>query len=228
MSDHLPTACNVDYAIGLWKRLGLDAVDAVVETAFRTWSDHGDLAQVKAKIGVLNALWEAGVQDVSGWAGHIVEVNGRTPDLAERLARGDLTVVADIATFRTSRQKKPCHQWVAASKYCHFAAPQHYPIWDSAARNAMWCLNGMQKRCPKKVGNLQMANQDFGDYAGWKKAVDRVGALCDSRHSYKQLDQYLWLLNYAWDLRAGAPPDTAHWLTKTLSERGDWQGLIPK
>ena len=212
MKWDFPTVDNMKCAERLWKRFELDKADNVVRQAFSIWTDDTDVSQVKAKIGVLGALWEAGVQDIRGWAEKIIEVAAKG-DFKKRLRTFDITLFEQLATFKTSRQRKKWGARVAASKYLHFSSPNVYPIWDSSA---IWAARN-------RIG-LQVS----GDYQEWRNTLDRIRLVENQEFSYKQIDQYLWLLGYAIPLEQEKEPcDKEHWVTRKLRKEEDWEELLP-
>ena len=228
MPDYKPTADNIEAAKKLWRELELDKVDGIVRDAFRIWRSNTDHGEVKAKIGVLNALWEAGVLDVGGWAGRIVTVAGGS-DFGGRLRSGRPDLLRDVAHYRTSRGDNPRCNRVAASKYLHFSNPDGFPIWDSVAIGSVQRIDGMAKgsRQPGqwfKCTRVELAS----DYEKWCGAIKLLCEIRTPAFTYKEMDQYLWLLGYAWDLDPGSQPDeSAHWLAKRLWGTPNWQRLLP-
>jgi len=235
MIGHIPKRENVECALTLRKTMELDKPDEIVRKAFRVWSSHQEALEVQAKVSILNGLWYAGVLNIGGWSGHIACIAG-SPDFEMRLANGSADLVEDLARFTTSGQKQ-VRLLSAASKYCHFANPDGFAIYDTRSSDALKYLNNDVKYSRRK-GWLDVMNRDLPDaydpdpnkYLNWHQTIHglRNSFPGDKQYSWKEIDQYLWLLGYAlsmkeWkELHRGALV-----MQEALWNEPGWRKLLP-
>ena len=115
-------------------------------------------------------------------AKHIVELN-----IDERLEKGDVTLVNDIA-IRKLADGKTKNFYSFASKYCSHHRPDAYAIYDSYVDRILRYYRNVDSFC-------EFEDSDLKDYEKFTKILYSFRDFYDlGKYNLKQLDRYLWQL----------------------------------
>lgn len=163
------------------------AVEAAVALVFSQNRSNQDIAQVLAKVAVLNQLYRTSIFNIRTAAERIAAL----PDLDQLLSGGAPEAVDLVADIKIG--SKPTVFLSFATKYCSWHNQNAYPIFDVNVDNCLWAYK----------------NQDhFADYAG---SYCSVGTASQRRENFfkvvtafrkhyglntvslKQLDKFLYL-----------------------------------
>ena len=140
---------------------------------------NDSLESVLIKCTVLNYFYSTNIYKIFPVAKHIVSLN-----IDERLAKGDPTLVEEIANVTISGKKKFFYSF--ATKYCSRHNPDEYPIYDSYVVKVLKYYRDVDRF-------VQFKDNDLRTYSVFKtilmKFRDYYGL---EQFSLKELDMFLW------------------------------------
>lgn len=140
---------------------------------------NDSLESVLIKCTVLNYFYSTNIYKIFPVAKHIVSLN-----IDERLAKGDPTLVEEIANVTISGKKKFFYSF--STKYCSRHNPDEYPIYDSYVVKVLKYYRDVDKF-------VQFKDNDLKTYSVFKtilvKFRDYYGL---EQFSLKELDMFLW------------------------------------
>lgn len=176
----IPTRKNIEAAryirheLMTWKHS-----DTLLYNEFRRLDKNVNLLEVTHKVSILDYLYNCRLtRSISHTKAAEAIVGAKIDD---DLRNGDsVKLVERIATLsgpKRENQRRLNIGTVFASKYCHFHAPDRFPIYDQYARRGLIDLLGTH--FPER------------DYRQMKKGVDELTSATGL--SYKEIDEYLWL-----------------------------------
>jgi len=156
-----------------------------IESAIQSLCDHfprhDQFTDVLLKVSTINQLYSTNIYDVEGVARNITNTH-----VGSRIADGDLSVVADIASVKLGGKTKCFLSF--ASKYCSWHCPEKYCIYDSYVDEALWVFK-------QDFSFAQFKRADLRDYGRFMELVGDFSVFFGlSELSLKDLDKYLWLL----------------------------------
>ena len=106
-------------------------------------------------------------------------------NIDERLKKGDVTLVSDIANIEISGKKKNFYSF--ATKYCSYHNFNEYPIYDYFVDSMLWYFQKKDKFSDFKRVQLK-------DYKIFKKViVDFKEYYNIKKYSFRDIDKYLWI-----------------------------------
>ncbi len=183
-ADYVPSEEELKKYLAKWDTLG-DYVDHEQALAMIFREDPGfrsnrDLRCVIIKCSALNDFYATNIYRIAPVARKIVE----TVDFDERLARGDDSLVEEIALADGRRN------YSFATKYCSHHYPILYPIFDRYVSDV---LAELRRRNP---GAFRFRNKEaLKFYPTFRGAIDDFReAYGLQEYSYKDIDRYLWQL----------------------------------
>lgn len=151
-------------------------------------SDHALTEErISLRVVRLNALYHIHLWDI-----HIADIveflkQGECIKFENRILGGDLDAVKELA----ERDNRNC--FVFATKYCSFANPEIYPIYDSLVASVLMYFHKMNPLVNGKL-DFEEIRQNC-DYRSFKSIVDEFKMQYGlERCSYKEIDQFLWLV----------------------------------
>jgi len=175
-----PTKENIEAARYIRHELmTLKHSDTLLYNEFRRLDKNVNRLEVEHKVSILDYLYGCKLtRNIlhTNAAGVIVNAeidddlrNGNPVELVERIAM--------LSGPKRGKQRRSNIGKVFASKYCHFHAPDRFPIYDQYARR------GLIDLLDREVGER--------DYCQMKQGVDELISATD--FNYKKIDEYLWL-----------------------------------
>jgi len=139
-----------------------------------------DITEILLKVGILNSFYSTNIFKPFAVAEHI-----RDLDIDEKLEKGDLSIINDIAENKISGKNKRFYSF--ATKYCSMHNPEKYPIYDSYIG---WILNLYKKQF--KFSNFKI--DELRDYGMFKKVLQEFKTFFGlEKLTFKELDQFLWM-----------------------------------
>ncbi len=159
---------------------GPAVADAALTELFGQFPRNDRLEHVLLKVTALNTLYGTGILAVHRVAEAIWQRR-----IDARLAEGAPELVNEIAP--TEIKGKTRRNYSFASKYCHWHAPETYPIFDSVVERLLWDYCRQDRYADFRRGELW-------DYPHYKAIVEQF-----RRHygleplNFKALDKFLWL-----------------------------------
>jgi hypothetical protein len=185
-----PSVAEVWAYLEKWDNLSVYAEqEKALSLLFQTtFPKNTELREVLIKCSVLNDFYGTNIYGVFPVARHIVRLG-----IDERLARGDVTVVGDIATGHgiLAKSGKEISFFSFATKYCSHHRPNAYPIYDGY-------VDAVLRYFRNEDGFAAFRNDDLRKYERFKRVI------CEFQEYYsleqftvKELDEYLWQLGKA-------------------------------
>ncbi len=146
--------------------------------------DNKHLDNVLLKTTALNAFYATNIYFEYAVAKHIVSL-----DIDERINRGDITLVTDIASghgVKNKRTGKEICFYSFATKYCSHHRPLLFPIYDSYVDKLLTHLRDVDHFA-------EFNNDELRDAERFKEIVLKLRDFYNlNEFSLKQVDRYLW------------------------------------
>jgi hypothetical protein len=153
---------------------------AALKLAFKSFPNNMEIPEVLIKTSALNDLFRTNIFATPELAKHITNLN-----IDEKLKRGDLSVIAEIARFEIKEKTKTFYSF--ATKYCHWHNQTEYPIFDSRVHNSLVAYK-------RQDGFAEFTEEDLRHYPSFKEVINSfLDYYSLSGISYKELDKFLWL-----------------------------------
>ena len=141
--------------------------------------ENKEIEDILIKSSTLNDFYSTNIFSIFPVAKHIHEL-----DIDERLQKGDLTLVNDIADVK---ELNKCF-YSFATKYCSHHNPNVYPIYDSY-------LDKILRHFKRKDHFADFKGADLKDYNRYVEILDEFAKFYGiDDYSRKDLDRYLWQL----------------------------------
>ena len=141
-------------------------------------------SELMVKCATLNDFYSTYIFKVYYVVQHYLSV----PNLAKRLATGDVTLVDNLRKVPTPRTVSPIDFYSFATKFCSHHNPAAFPICDKFAINALYEFK-------KRDNFYNFTKCSLSNYLNYIKAIDEFRAYYGlNSYSYKDIDKYLWLI----------------------------------
>lgn len=181
-----PSHKAVLHYIKAWEALeGYKAQEIALNKLFHEFCpDNKHLEDVLLKTAALNAFYATNIYNVYAMAKHIVSLN-----IDDRLDRGDMTLVTDIASghgVRNARTGKEICFYSFATKYCSHHRPLLFPIYDSYVDKLLTYLRDVDHFAEFNNANLRNS-VTFKEII--LKLRDYYGL---NEFTLKEIDRFLW------------------------------------
>lgn len=143
------------------------------------------------KVSLVNAYYSTNLKegmnlfyDDENMVGNILAT-----DFDDKVTRGDLSIIDEIAEVRSNRSKEGKKDAISfASKYCFLHNKSAYPIYDSLSVMILKKLNGLHCFSKHSTGITK-------DYAKYKALYDDFNShFFNGALDYDRIDCYLWTL----------------------------------
>ena len=179
-----PCEAEVEKYLAAWEQLENYTIQEKIlnRMFFETYPTNQDMEGVLLKVVALNSFYSTNIFNTYVMAKHIVELN-----VDERLSRGDMSLVKDIAT-RKSADGTVKNFYSFASKYCSHHRPNDYAIYDSYVDRILRYYRNADRFC-------EFEDSDLKDYEKFTEVLYRFREFYGLiKYNLKQLDRYLWQL----------------------------------
>ena len=155
------------------------SVEDTLHALMAAFPYNRDLAHIHITVITISQLYSARVLsiDAAPLARHISSI----PDLDDRLAAGDLSVVLSMYHCDTTSQK----YYSFPTKFCSWHNPDAYSLWDNNVDEALWAYK-KQDRFSK------FKRQDLYNYPRLVEIVKEFLAFYGLSQSLKDVDKFLW------------------------------------
>lgn len=148
---------------------------------FNVYPNNTDINDILIKASSLNDFYSTNIFSIFSVAKHILSLN-----IDERLKKGDLTLVRDIANISIKGVDKCFYSF--ATKYCSHHQPLFYPIYDRYVDKILCHFK-------KKDSFSDFNSADLKDYASFNRVLEEFQAYYGLEgYNKKELDKYLWQL----------------------------------
>ena len=143
--------------------------------------NNTDVSDILIKCSTLNDFYSTNIFSIFTVAKHIHELN-----IDDRLRKGDLSLVNDIASVRINDKQKYFYSF--ASKYCSHHNPKAYAIYDSYVDKCLIYF--------KKIDKFSdFRQEELKDYEVFNRVLNDFKAFYGlNKYSLKDIDRYLWQL----------------------------------
>jgi len=174
--ENIKAARYIRHELMTWKHS-----DILLYNEFRRLDKNVNSLEVEHKVSILDYLYACRLTRSITHANAAKVIVGAEID--DDLHNGDpvelVQRIAMLSGQKRGNQKRTNIGTVFASKYCHFHAPDRFPIYDQYARR----------------GLIDLINTNFPerDYRQMKRGVDELIVATGSQYNYKEIDEYLWL-----------------------------------
>ncbi|MBO7559470.1 MAG: hypothetical protein J6T52_13400 [Bacteroidaceae bacterium] len=145
---------------------------------------NNDIREVLIKCCTLNDFYSTNIFDIHSVAQHILKLN-----IDERLEKGDLSLVNDIAHVEVGNPKSHRFFYSFATKYCSHHQPEKYAIYDRYVEKLLMDFKKREDKFSK------FTLKDLKNYERYMAVIldfQRYYGL--TQFTLKQLDHYLWQL----------------------------------
>ena len=172
--------------------------EEILQDLVQKYPDHKNEAAVDTKAKLLNLFYSTGIQATNLMTKHIISIE----NIDERLGKGDLSLVPEIATLQLSNGEKRFN-YSFATKYCALYQPAKFPIYDSIVANTFISLfeKGLLPKYHYERGKTSNPNTfTKGEFASKLKEysffVELYGYFMElfdlKSFTYRQIDSYIW------------------------------------
>lgn len=145
----------------------------------QTYPRNIEMDDVLIKVCALNDFYSTNIFSPFSVAKHIVELN-----IDERLAKGDLDLVNDIAKVKIKGSEKNFYSF--ATKYCSHHYDQQYPIYDSYVNKVLNYLRKCDNFFLFKSKDLKQYKSFYNILLEFRKYYNL------GKYNLKQIDKYIW------------------------------------
>ena len=176
-----PTNDEVEKYLESWKHLDKYVYQekSLDKLFFKLIPDNKVMEDILIKCSALNDFYSTNIFSICPVAKHIYEL-----DIDERLSRGDLTLVEDIANVKDLNKRF----YSFATKYCSHHNPDSFPIYDNYVDRVLRYFR-------KKDNFADFKNKDLKDYVLFNEILHKFASYYSlEKYSLKDLDRYLWQL----------------------------------
>ena len=176
-----PSVKEVEKYLEQWKHLDnyVNQENSLDKLFFELILNNKQIEDILIKCSTLNDFYSTNIFSIFPVAKHILELN-----IDERLNKGDLTLVNDIADVKELDRRF----YSFASKYCSHHNPEQFPIYDNYVDKVLRYFRNVDK-----FANFK--NDDLKDYVKFKYILEEFKVYYSlEQYSLKELDRYLWLL----------------------------------
>lgn len=143
-----------------------------------------DLCDILLKCSTLNDFYSTNIFDIYSVALHILLIK----DIDNRLAKGDLSLVDEIAHVKVGKEQKERYFYSFATKYCSHHQPSKYAIYDKYVEKVLIHFKDRDKFC-------KFENKDLKDYSKFISIIKQFKKHYKlSKFTLKEIDKYLWQL----------------------------------
>ena len=137
------------------------------------------IEDILIKASTLNDFYSTNIFSIFPVAKHILQL-----DIDERLQKGDLSLVEDIANVEELNKRF----YSFASKYCSHHNPDAFPIFDNYVSRVLIHFKKQDKFA-------KFTHEDLRDYIKFNEVLDEFAKFYNlEEFSKKELDMYLWQL----------------------------------
>lgn len=169
----------------------------LLQSLMKDYPDHSNKNAVEVKVKLLNLFYSTGIQATNAMTENILSIN----DIDKRLAKGDISLVEEIATLKLKKSTR--YNYSFATKYCAYHQPELYPIYDSIVADTLTSFfeKGLLPKhkltSKRSVGDKTLTKGEFAkklkeyDFfvAVYRYFMEQYDLL---DFSYRQVDSYIW------------------------------------
>lgn len=156
--------------------------EALNKLFINVYSLNNDMNDVLIKVSVLNGFYSTNIFSPFRIAKHIIELQ-----IDERLQRGDISLVNDIASVEMSNGSS-FNFYSFATKYCSHHKPQEFPIYD-------YYVDIVLRYFRDADGFCSFNKTDLKEYYLFKEILLKFRSFYNLQiYTLKDIDRYLWQL----------------------------------
>ncbi len=185
-TDYKPSVEELQGYLAKWDTLNVYVEhEAALQMLFRDdpeFRRNTSLRHIIVKCAVLNDFYATNIYQIEPVARNIASIS----NFDERLARGDLSLVGEIAKADGVKN----FNYSFATKYCSHHRPELFPIYDRYVADVLMFLH-------RKYPDILKfkSRESLKDYATFVGAIETVRQNFGLQsYTYKDIDRYLWQL----------------------------------
>ena len=185
-NEYKPSVNEVEKYLNRWDRLAnyVEQERALDKLFLVLCNKNIDQYEILLKCSTLNDFYSTNIYDIYSVALHILFIK----DLDYRLAKGDLSLVEEIAHVKVGRDQVERTFYSFATKYCSHHQPSKYAIYDNYVEKVLIFFKNRDHFCDFK-------NKDLKDYPKFISVIKQFMAYYKlSKFTLKEIDKYLWQL----------------------------------
>ncbi|GEM_PF-4607708 len=162
----------------------------VIIKAIQFYPTNTDLADVLAKVTLINVLFGTAIRDIVTLSKHI-QSKAKTAGLENQLKNGESAAIDSIRLGHGIRRKNKnvdLNFYSFATKYACFHNPKRYPIYDNLVKRLLTNAN--------RAIHFDRFNQaELMNYETLRRVIDALRKRLDlTSMDYKEFDQGLWTI----------------------------------
>lgn len=147
-------------------------------------NQNNELCDILLKCSTLNDFYSTNIFDIYSVAVHILYIK----DIDNRLAKGDLSLVEEIAHVKVGKDQTERNFYSFATKYCSHHQPSKYAIYDNNVEKVLIYFKDRDHFC-------KFENKDLKDYPKFMSIIKQFMKHYKlSKFTLKEVDKYLWQL----------------------------------
>ncbi len=183
LKSHRPSVEEVNEYILKWNDLEdyVNQERALDKLFLDICRDNASIENILIKCSALNDFYSTNIFKVHNVAQHYMHQH-----IDERLAKGDISLVGDLATIIINGRSFYFYSF--ASKYCSHHRPDIYPIYDSYVHKLLKYFRDRDHFC-------QFIEKDLKVYESYVAIIKSLRIFYGLDHfTVKDIDKYLWQL----------------------------------
>lgn len=154
-----------------------------LQRLFQLFPKNNSIEEILIKSSPLNDFYSTSIFSTYAVAKHILELN-----IDERLAKGDVLIVNEIARVPMAAKGKEKYFYCFATKYCSHHFPDLYPIYDGFVEKVLMYFK-------RRDRFAKFVKTELKDYKRFKEIISAFRSHYGlEQFSFKELDRYLWQL----------------------------------
>ncbi len=197
-ADYKVTQAEVERTLKLWDTLPKYAEHskALYKLFKEMCPENREMPDILLKVATLNDFYSTYIFDTYS-VGEYYHRKGANGEIDRRLNAEDTDcqLVNELANVESGEEEKPRHFYSFATKYCSHHQPEKYPIYDRYVSDILVFFRDQSARQNGKPFHKFREKDLFNDYEKFVKTIDAFRTHYHlEQYTYKQIDQYLWLL----------------------------------
>ncbi len=182
-----PTLDFVEHYIHTYNNSDAGTSNRALSNLVCAFPTNDSLEPVLCKVAAINGLYSTGIGGIYAVAQNILR-----QQIDSKLVLHDVDLVNQIAPTQFSGGKIR-RNFSFATKYCHFHAPDAFPIYDSYVRRLLWAYIKRDSFVHFKSASAfqNILEADYGQYKMLISTFQQFYGL--GRLGFAELDKFLWL-----------------------------------
>ncbi|MGL5205367.1 MAG: hypothetical protein ACRC7B_00405 [Metamycoplasmataceae bacterium] len=148
--------------------------------------NNKNLDDIMIKVACINQFDSTNIKYINIVSNHVLKIK----NIDERLSKGDLSLIDDIASVKIKNDKK-IRYYSFATKFCHHHFNEKYSIYDSHVSKVLRHFNNNVYQ----FMDSKFSDNDLKDYIFFMNVINKfISHFKLDKYEKKEIDRYLWLL----------------------------------